>query len=92
MTMCATGASCGRSLLPGAQRRHCSNCRQVMANWAKRTVREIKEHSDRLQRGVYRVEHMDERKMDIQEALSQKRRDRRVYKTSVKATNGRARP
>jgi hypothetical protein len=97
MTMCATGPSCGNTLPIHARRKYCDGCRGSMAYHAKKSPREILDTSKRYMKGLYRVEHLAERKMDLQEALSQKRRDKRtasaeapkrVYRTKRKAANG----
>lgn len=76
MAVCPT-PRCGEKLPIHGRRLYCTNCRSTMARWAKRSVREVVAHSDRLVRGIFRVEHKEERKVDQLEAVSQLRRLKR---------------
>jgi hypothetical protein len=87
------GLNCPNMLPIHGRRRYCHGCRNSMAYHAKKTPRQILDTSRKYAKWQFRVEHLAERKMDIQEAVSQKRRDVKVRKQSLfgkrSLTNGR---
>jgi len=90
---CASFPHCTNKLSVHARRRHCHACRSGMGYHAKKRPRELLDYERKQQKLLYRVAHIAERKMDIQEAVSQKRRDVKVRKQSLfgkrSMTNGR---
>ena len=76
-------ANCPNILPTHARRKYCAACRNSMARHAKKRPAEILEASRKYQKSLFRLEHVSERKQDINEALTQKRKARREKKTAV---------
>jgi hypothetical protein len=62
-----------------------------MAYWDKRRPAEVLDYNRRLQRNLFRIEHIAERRLDQQEALSQLRKSKQVYSKRVRSNGDRAR-
>jgi hypothetical protein len=77
MSKCPT-LDCGESLLPHSRRKYCAKCRSRMGWWAQhKTQAERVLHVRRLNRNMFRMAHLDERKEDQQEALARLRAAKR---------------
>lgn len=79
------------NILPVHSRRlYCARCRQSMAYHAKKRPAELLEYISRQTKSIYRVEHIAERKLDQQEALSQLRRTKRAKHKPIRSNGARA--
>ena len=80
---CASFPHCTNKLTIHARRKHCPSCRSGMRYHEDKTSRQLLDYERKQAKLLYRVAHIAERKMDIQEAVSQKRKARRVRKQSL---------
>jgi hypothetical protein len=62
-----------------------------MASWDKRRPAEVLDYHRRLERNLFRIDHIAERKTDQQEALSQLRKSKRQFVKPVRTNGARAR-
>lgn len=90
MSKCPT-INCGETLPVHSRRKYCSKCRHSMARYDSRTTAEVLKSSRRFERGLFRITHMAERKLDQQEALTQLRKSKRKFSKSVRSNGERAR-
>lgn len=79
MAQCPT-EGCEETLSVHSRRVYCYKCRAVMGNWEKRTPAEILDRKVRLIRAKFRMDHVNERRLDQGMAVSQLRKTRRKGK------------
>jgi uncharacterized protein YdcH (DUF465 family) len=72
--------NCPEILLVHSRRMYCYKCRAAMRYHSDKRPAEILEYSNNLNKRIYRIEHLSERRLDQQEALSQMRRNKRTKK------------
>lgn len=76
MAICPT-PNCGEKLVVHSRRKYCPKCRGYMGRWWRKGPGEMLIHARRLTRSVFRMDHVQERRIDQQEALSQLRKSKR---------------
>lgn len=69
--------NCPNAITGNARRKYCSPCRHSMAYHAKKRPAEILDYSKRLEKFLFRVEHLAERKVDFND-VSEYRKQRRA--------------
>jgi len=76
MSKCPT-EGCDEMLATHSRRKYCRKCRAMMRNWAIRRPAEVLEYRTRLTKAAFRITHIEERKLDQTQALSQLRQSKR---------------
>ena len=76
MAQCPT-EGCDEMLNVHSRRVYCYKCRAAMGRWEKRTAAEILDRQVQLVRAKFRMDHINERRLDQGMAVSQLRKTRR---------------
>lgn len=76
MSKCPT-VNCPETLAVHSRRKYCYKCRANMAYWNKKRPAEIVDTIKAREKSIFRLQHIEERRLDQHEALSQLRRSKR---------------
>lgn len=83
--------NCPETLLIHSRRKYCYKCRAAMRYHEDKTPKQILDYSKSMEKRIFRVEHLAERKLDQQEALSQARRAKVIHRKAVRSNGARTR-